>query len=227
MPFDNFFLCVNHLLRSLCFLFLARPFAWLVLGIHVRNRERLPIKGPALLVANHNSHLDTLVLMSLFPLKTFSLVRPVAAADYFLRNRLMRWISRRIVGVVPIIRPQVPNLGGSEPIDPLEPVYQALSEGSILIYYPEGTRGEPEKMARFKSGIAHIAEHCPDVPIYPIFLHGLGKSLPKGEGVFVPFFCDVFIGEPMKWSGSKDGFISELESAVQALPDRAFLASWD
>ena len=54
------------------------------------------------MVANHNSHLDVFVLMSLFPGALLSRLRPVAAADYFLRHRLLSWFARRVLAILPI-----------------------------------------------------------------------------------------------------------------------------
>lgn len=178
----------SQFMQILFFACIVFPVVLVVLGLRIVGKDNLPHKGPAILIANHNSHLDTLVLMCLFGLKGLHRVRPVAAADYFITNKFMAWFSQNIIGIVPIAR----KITAEQ--NPLEPVYKALDQNQIVIFYPEGSRGEPEKLAPFKKGIAHIIEKYPSVPIYPVYMQGLGKSLPKGDPLLVPFFCDIHIG---------------------------------
>jgi len=210
------------ILRWLFFVLIVRPLALIVIGLNVRHRERLPTSGPALIVANHNSHLDTLVLISLFPLRQLPQIRPVAAVDYFLRNRWLGWFALHIIGIVPLQREVKAGAG-----DPLAAASAALREGAILILFPEGSRGEPERLSRFKSGVAHLAKRHPELPVIPIFLHGLGKSLPKGEAILVPFFCDVFVGEALHWNGDKHAWMDELDGAMHSLADEGRFAAWE
>jgi 1-acyl-sn-glycerol-3-phosphate acyltransferase len=212
---------LNRLLRFVFFRLIVRPVVGIALGVNVRHRERLPAAGPAVLVANHNSHLDTMVLMTLLPPRLLPKVRPVAAADYFLKNRLLSWFSLRIIGILPIVR------GGGGKSDPLAAVHEALARGEIVILFPEGSRGEPERLSEFQSGVAHRARAHPDVPVIPAFLHGLGKSLPKGSAVFVPFCCDVVVGEPIPWQEDRKLYLQDLRERMNALAGEVELAAWE
>ncbi|MCP8616287.1 lysophospholipid acyltransferase family protein [Salirhabdus salicampi] len=209
------------MLQKLFFLFIIRPILLIILGMNVRHKERLPKNGPAILVANHNSHLDTLVLMSLYPLRDVKMIRPVAAADYFLKNKWISWFSRTIIRIIPIAR------RGTKTQDPFKELNESIQNNEILIFFPEGSRGEAERFEKFKSGIAHLSAKHPTVPIYPIFMYGLGKSLPKGDPILVPFFLDIFIGEAVFWNGNKDQFLKRLHDDIQALRDEGRIVEWE
>ena len=154
------------LCRWLFVTLLAWPVVLLWLGLTVRHRQRLPRQGPAILIANHNSHLDLLVLLTLLPLSRIPQVRPVAAADYFFRNRVLRFIAVWFLGLIPVVRGKTPRRDRSDPVttnetlgesvDPLAGCRQALAKGEIIILFPEGTRGEPEVLSRLKPGLWHL-----------------------------------------------------------------------
>ena len=144
--------------------------------------------------------------MSLFPLRLLSHLKPVAAADYFLQNRFLAWFAEHIIGILAIKRGRPDRHE-----DPLQKISAALLQNDIVIFYPEGTRGEPEKLAKFKSRIAHLASKHPDINIYPIYLYGAGKALPKGEALLVPFVVDVQVGEAIQFEGDRHAFIDNLE----------------
>jgi 1-acyl-sn-glycerol-3-phosphate acyltransferase len=209
-------------LKRVFFALVVRPFLLVVTGTNVRHPERLPKSGPAVVVANHNSHLDTVTLMSLFPGRLLDRVRPAAAADYFLRSRPLAWFSRALIGVVPVTRG-----GRAVGEDPLAGVSRALEAGSIVIFFPEGTRGEPERFKEIRSGIFHLSQRHPGVPIVPVFLHGLGKALPKGALLPVPFFCDVFVGEPLEPSPDKEDFLGALRLRFEALRAEGTFPDWN
>lgn len=114
----------------------------------------------------------------------------------------------------------VTRSGASRHHDPLNECHETLARGDVLIIFPEGTRGEPETMQKLKSGIVHLAMRCPEATVVPVFMHGLGRAMPKGECLLVPFFCDVFVGEPMRWNGDRRGFMERLESQFKFLQSR-------
>ena len=212
---------LTRALRYLFFAVVVRAVILIALGLTVRHRERLPKKGPAILAANHNSHLDTLALMSLLPLRLLPKVRPVAAADYFLTSQGRGWFATNIIGIIPVKRG-----GAAKDGNPLAACETALDRGEILVIFPEGSRGEPEAFRAFKKGIGHLAKARPKVPVIPVFMHGLGKALPKGTALLVPFNCTVSAGAPIYGREAYAGFVKELEAEMAALAAEEKLPVW-
>ena len=201
----------------------AYPVAWLWLGLAIRHRECLPRNGPAIVIANHNSHLDFLVLLTLFPLRQVPNIRTAAAADYFFSTRALRFISHWFLGLIPVERGQQPvpeNHPAATPArkrrmstqEALAGLTDVLKAGHILLLFPEGTRGAPESLATCKAGLWHLLDQIPGTRLCPVYLHGLGRSLPKGCAVRVPFFIDICIGDSIPYAPRKQTFMHEVHT---------------
>lgn len=197
-----------HRLRRLIQAIVLRPLM-IGLGLTVTNRKQLDMEGPAIVVANHNSHADTAALLAAFPSRVIPRVRPAAAADYFLRNGIVAWATMRIVGIVPVNRS-----GGAETA--LRWCGDALRRGDIVIIFPEGTRGEPGRATRFRRGVAVLAADHPGVPIIPVHIEGAADVLPKGSWLPVPLGIQLVVGDPVLHSQHEpiDRVTRRIEEAV-------------
>ncbi len=182
---------VKRILKILFVAIIVKPIILIILGLNIKDRQKLPLKGPAIIAANHNSHLDTMVMFSLYPLSKVHKLRPVAAADYFLCNPFIAWFSLNVIGIIPLSR------RGSMKKDIFKECHEALDNEDILLIFPEGTRGEPEKTSKLKKGLYYLCKDRTDTKIIPVMTHGLGRALPRGEALFVPFICDVVIGDEL------------------------------
>jgi 1-acyl-sn-glycerol-3-phosphate acyltransferase len=213
---------MNNFLRAAFFLLIVRPVLFVFIGANVRGREKLPKAGPAIVVANHNSHLDTLTIMAMYPLRDLPRLRPVAAMDYFLRTKIKAWFATHIIGIIPLVRS-----GRDHGESPLAGCEKALDRGDILILFPEGSRGEPERLSEFKRGVAHLVRSRPTTPVYPLFMYGLGKALPKDAVLLVPFNCDIVVGDKIAWSGDMNSFMTALQTQMAELASQIHMAPWE
>jgi len=203
---------MSRFIQIIFFMLFVKPVVFIVLGLNLRGKNNLPKTGPAVIAANHNSHLDTMVLMSLFPLSKLHKIRPVAAADYFLKNRFIKWFSHNCIGIIPLDRHK-----HSDKESLFSECHEALDKNQILIIYPEGSRGKPEEMSSLKKDLFHLIKKRGDTKITPIIMHGLGKALPKGETLLVPFNCDVIIGDELPLTNSPNQFITQLTHTFEQL----------
>src|SRR4051794_24182178 len=84
--------------------------------------------------ANHQSHLDWVLIWAVMPADLRAQTRPIAAADYWTTTPLKHWITREVFRAVYVDRER------KEGSDPLAPLVAALEQGDSLVIFPEGTR---------------------------------------------------------------------------------------
>ena len=203
---------LRDLVQIAFFVLVLRPFLTLFIGLRVRGREHLAVPDPFVLVANHSSHLDTASLLSLFPLGRLRHLRPCAAADYFGRNRFVLGLSRAFFNILPIARTHI------RPEDhPIQRMREAIERGESLLLFPEGTRGTGQAIGELRPGVAYLAEELPGLTFVVAYLENMGRALPKGEWVPVPFFCEVRVGAPRRLTGTREQMLETLRRELETL----------
>jgi 1-acyl-sn-glycerol-3-phosphate acyltransferase len=165
--------------------------------------------------ANHQSHLDALVVWASLPTPVRKNTRPVAARDYWDRTRLRRFCAAKTFNAVLIERGHITK--SNNPMLILEQAAQTSS----LILFPEGTRREDEdaEIAAFKSGLFHLARRIADLEFVPVYLENLNRILPKGELIFIPLMAVATFGPPLRLSEGedKDHFLDRARTALLRL----------
>lgn len=163
--------------------------------------------------ANHQSHLDWVLIWAALPTELRAVTRPIAARDYWTATPFKHWLTREVFNAVYVDRHR------SSEQDPLEPLIQALSSGDSLVIFPEGTRGSTGTPQAFKSGLFRLAQQFPQVQLVPAWIANVQRVMPKGEVVPVPILCSVTFGAPLQIAEGedKDRFLERAREAVIAL----------
>ncbi len=162
--------------------------------------------------ANHQSHLDWVLIWAALPRELRSVTRPIAARDYWTATPLKQWITTEVFNAVYVSRTRTDDQ------DPLEPLVEALRNGDSLVIFPEGTRSAKGEPQPFKSGLFHLAEQFPEVALVPTWIDNVQRVMPKGEVVPVPILCTVTFGTPVQLQPGEDkrGFLARARDAVLA-----------
>lgn len=161
-------------------------------GVKYKHAEVLTEAKQFIIIANHNSHIDTLALMSAMPRHKIVEVKPVAAGDYFGSSKWKTFFTQLLTNALLI--PRCCSLKNKSN-DPFRIMMKALKRGQSLIIYPEGSRGKPNEMQAFKNGIGHILLKYSHIAYIPTYIENTGKVLPKDKLIPIPFNCQVVFGD--------------------------------
>ncbi|MFT4246529.1 MAG: lysophospholipid acyltransferase family protein [Pseudomonas sp.] len=163
---------------------------------------------------NHASHGDFVLIWSSLPPALRRQVRPVAAADYWQRDRLRRYLIHTVFNGVLIERD-----AGQRKQAPLQVLCDAVDSGCSLILFPEGTRNPGEALLPFKSGIYHLARQRPELEFVPVWIDNLKRVMPKGRWLPLPLLCTATFGTPLRLQAGedKDAFLARSRQALLVL----------
>ena len=208
--------CLNALVAMYIFSlvpeFLMRFLVWLLIHtIHrVRgiNIERIPSEGPAVLVCNHVSYLDALVIAAYAP-------RPIR---FVMDNRifnipLFSWIFRTAKAIPISSAKEDPWVMEHAFVD----IAKALHEGELVCIFPEGKLTQNGEINAFKAGVQTILERTP-VPVIPMALRGLWGSIysRSNDNPFERAFrrglfsrLELVVGEPVPSETAKPDYLKQ------------------
>ena len=201
---------------------LARVFAW----IRVDGRERLAAtNGPVVFAANHQSHMDTPVILAALPRRWRYRVATAMAKEFFkphffpeqygrlawFTNSLNYWLAALFFNAFPI--PQ--RESGAR--QTLRYVGDLLAHDFSILIFPEGQRTDSGAIGRFRPGIGMIASRL-DVAVVPVRIEGLDKVLHPTWRMARPGRVRVAFGAPLRLTGGDyEALAKQVEDAVRTL----------
>jgi len=157
--------------------------------LKIHGAEHIPQTGPAVIIANHCSHLDTLLIGSAIPRALRSRLSPLAAGDTFFRNPTQSWLSSRFLNLRPLWRHK------RNPHH-LHRLRRGLeSQDQCFLVFPEGTRSRNGAMGHFKPGIGMLVAGT-RIPVIPCHIKGSFEAWPSNQRVPSKGSLQLKVGTP-------------------------------
>jgi long-chain acyl-CoA synthetase len=201
---------------------IARLFAW----IRVDGLEHLDhLQGPVIFASNHQSHMDTPVIMAALPARWRYRIAPAMAKEFFkahffpeehmrrewFTNSLNYYLAALFFNAFPL--PQ--REAGAR--QTLRYIGEVLEDGFSVLIFPEGHRTTRGEIDHFRPGIGMIASRL-GVPVVPVRLVGLERVLHPSWYMARPGRVRVIFGPPLNLAGDDyEVLAKQVEDAVRAL----------
>jgi long-chain acyl-CoA synthetase len=202
------------------------PGTWPWVSLEVRGLEHLErISGPVIFAANHQSHLDTPVILRALPPRWRYRLAPAMLKEFFkahfypqqypLKNRISSslnyYLATQFFNAFPLPQREV----GTR--QTLRYIGDLVESGHSLLIFPEGKRTEAGEIIPFKAGVGMIASRL-EIPVVPVRLEGLDRILHQSWSFPKRGRARVTFGPPMLLTGNDYAEVAgRVEAAVRAL----------
>jgi long-chain acyl-CoA synthetase len=217
---------IARLIRGVALEGILLPATKIIARREVTGLENLRgIRGPVVFAANHQSHLDTPIILASLPLHWRRRIAPVMWKEYFdahfhpeRHSRRERWLNGLLYWLVALLFNGFPipqtDTGALESIRHMG---RLAEEGWSILIFPEGERTITGEMGRFLPGVGMIASRL-QLSVVPIRLRGVNRILPRHAKCPHPGPVQVTIGAPISLQGESYPVLGRrLEEAVRRL----------
>lgn len=177
--------------------------------VRIEGRENLPLDVPFVIVANHSSHLDVLVLAAFLPGRLRDRVFPIAAGDVFFSRLSVGWFAALCLNALPIWRKKA----GAHALADLRE--RLVEDRCGYVLFPEGSRARDGKLADFKPGLGMLVAGT-NVPVIPCHLQGAFEAMPPHAMFPRPRKLVLRVGKPLdcsQLSNDRAGWMGITQSA--------------
>ncbi|MCE9605208.1 MAG: 1-acyl-sn-glycerol-3-phosphate acyltransferase [Planctomycetia bacterium] len=191
----------------------ARVYLKLWHSLKIEGREFLPVKPPFVMVANHASHLDVLVLAASLAHAHRDRIFPIAAGEVFFSTPATSAFSALMLNALPMWRKKC----GSHHMEQLRE--RLVEEPCAYILFPEGTRSRDGAMSSFKAGLGMLVAGT-NVPVIPCSLSGCHVAMPPDVRLPRRRPITLSIGAPLLFpdvASDREGWRHVAASAEQAV----------
>lgn len=179
-------------------------------------KGHLPKECPLVMVANHASHLDSVVMASILPWNIRKTMFPLAAGDVFFETPVRTVLAAGIINALPMWRKNM----GRHALSDLRT--RLIEDRCGYILFPEGKRSPDGALLPFKSGLGMLVAGT-GVPVVPCYIRGAFEALNREQVVPRPAKIRIRIGTPLSFAhvgNDREGWqvvVDDVEKAVRAL----------
>lgn len=184
--------------------------------LSIDGAQHLPRRPPYVLIANHASHLDALVLAAALPTSLCDRVFPIAAGDVFFHTDPISIFAAGFINALPMWRKNC----GPHALEQLRE--RLVGEPCVYILFPEGARSRDGRLLRFKAGLGMLIGQS-NVPVVPCAILGAFQAMPPMASLPRPRRLRLRIGPPIAFPNlpaGREGWdvvATRTQAAVEAL----------
>ncbi|MCP3904034.1 MAG: 1-acyl-sn-glycerol-3-phosphate acyltransferase [Planctomycetes bacterium] len=185
--------------------FVTRPLATLLFDLKVDGSHHVPDRPGVLIVANHQSVLDSILL-------TLRVERPLSylAKSELFENRFVGWLLRTVFNAFPV------RLGRGD-VGAIKETIQRLRDGHLMSLYPEGARTRDGRIGPLQKGVALIVQRA-EVAVVPAVIAGAFEAWPIDRRFPRRHPIDIRFGPPLDLAGlDREEIVALIDDTLRSM----------